>query len=188
MTEDSSTLSLDLANDFPEAEESQIRHKEPTPINIQAEEDRHCNNEMMEMLKYMKSEIASLKRKRETLEFANPPRLRKFPRLLDLTNNDMESECLTSEHTSRIETSPEKQSHINKGKSGKYGSWISLKPVKESHKLPVKQTSRKERSPEREKSKTPVRDASKTSMRDTSKTPARVQKNPVRKSIPAGRN
>ena len=70
----------------------------------------------------MKSEIASLKRKRETLEFANPPRLRKFPRLLDLTNNDMESECLTSEHTSRIETGPEKQSHINKCKSGKYGS------------------------------------------------------------------
>ena len=60
--------------------------------------------------------------------------------------------------------------------------------MKESHKLPVKQTSRKERSPEREKSKTPVRDASKTSMRDTSKTPVRVQKNPVRKSIPAGRN
>ena len=32
----------------------------------------------------MKSEIASLKRKQGALEFANPPRLRKFPRLLDL--------------------------------------------------------------------------------------------------------
>ena len=64
----------------------------------------------------MKSEIASLKRKNEALEFANSPRLRKFPKLLDLTINDMESECLTSEHTSRIENSPEKRSHINKGK------------------------------------------------------------------------
>ena len=63
---------------------------------------------MMEILKYMKSEIAPLKRKQEALEFANPPRIIKFPALLDLTNNDMESECLTSEHTSRIKTSPEK--------------------------------------------------------------------------------
>ena len=55
-----------------------------------------CNNEMMKMLKYMKSEIASLKRKQEALEFANPPRLRKFPRLLDLANNDLENQCLTS--------------------------------------------------------------------------------------------
>ena len=92
MTEDSAPLSLDLANDFPEAEEIQARNKEPTPKNIQAE-DRQSNNEMMEMLKYMKSEIASLKRKQEALELANPPRLRKFPRLLNLTNNDMESEC-----------------------------------------------------------------------------------------------
>ena len=93
----------------------------------------------------------------------------------------MESECLSSEHTSRIETSPEKRSHIKKGKSGKCGSSISLNPVKENHgKLPVKQTSRKERSPERKKSKTPVR--------GTSKTPVRVQKNPVRKSIPTSRN
>ena len=30
MTEDSSTLSLDLANDFPGTEKRQIRHKEPT--------------------------------------------------------------------------------------------------------------------------------------------------------------
>ena len=60
--------------------------------------------------------------------------------------------------------------------------------MKESHKLPVKQTSRKERSPEREKSKTPVRDASNTPIRGTSKAPVKVQKNPVRKSIPAGRN
>ena len=52
LPEDSATLSLDLANDFPEAEESQIRHKESTPKNIQAE-DRQSNNEMMEMLKYM---------------------------------------------------------------------------------------------------------------------------------------
>ena len=37
----------------------------------------------------MKSEIASLKRKQEALEFANLPRLRKFPRLLDPTNNDI---------------------------------------------------------------------------------------------------
>ena len=54
------------------------------------------NNEMMKMLKYMKSEIASLKRKQEALEFANPPRLKNFPRLLDLANNDLENECLTS--------------------------------------------------------------------------------------------
>ena len=103
----------------------------------------------MEMLRYMKSEIASLKRKQEALEFSNPPGLRKSPRLLDLTNNDMESECLISEHTCRIETSPEKRSPINKGKSGKCGSPISLKPVKENHKFPVKQTSRNERSPDR---------------------------------------
>ena len=135
---------------------------------------------MMEILKYMKSEIASLRRKQEELEFANRPRLRKFPRLLDLTNNDIESECLNSEHTSRIETRPAKRSHIKKGKLGKSGSSISFKPVKENHgKLPVKQTSRKERSPEREKSKTPVR--------GTSKTPVRVQKNTVRKSIPTSR-
>ena len=62
----------------------------------------------MEILKYVKSEIPSLKRKQVALEFANPPRLRKFPKLLDLTNNDMESEFLTSEHTSKIETSPER--------------------------------------------------------------------------------
>ena len=31
MTEDSASLSLDLANDFLEAEESEIRHKKPTP-------------------------------------------------------------------------------------------------------------------------------------------------------------
>ena len=73
MTEDSAALSLDLANDFPEAEEIQTRNKEPTPKNIQAE-DRQSNNEMMEILKYMKSEIASLKRKQEALEFSNPPR------------------------------------------------------------------------------------------------------------------
>ena len=143
MAEDSASLSLDLANDFAEAEESQIRHKEPTPKNIQAE-NRQSNNEMMEMRKYMKSEIAFLKRKQEALEFSNPPRLRKFPRLLDLTNNDMECECLTSEHMSRIESSPEKRSHINKGKSGKCGSSTSLKSVKKNHKLPVKQTSIKE--------------------------------------------
>ena len=79
----------------------------------------------------------------------------------------MESECLTSENTSRIETSPEKQPHINTSKSGKCRSLILLKPVKENHKLPVRQISRKERPPDSEKFKTPVR----------------VQKNPVRKSI-----
>ena len=105
----------------------------------------------------MKSDIASLKKRQEALEFANPLRLRKFPRLLDLNNNDMESECATSERTSRVESSPEKQSHIKKGKSGKSGSSISSNPVKENHgKLPVKQASSKERSPERKKSKTPV--------------------------------
>ena len=44
----------------------------------------------------------------------------------------------------------------------------------------MKQTSRNERSPEREKSKTLVR--------DTWKTPVRVQKSPVRKSMPTSRN
>ena len=93
----------------------------------------------------------------------------------------MERECLASKHTSMIENSPQKRSHIKKGKSGKCGSSISLNHVKETHgKLPVKQTSRKERSREREKSKTAVR--------GTSKTPVRVQKNPVRKSIPTSRN
>ena len=149
-TEDSATHSLNLANDFPEAEESQTQHKETTPKNIRAG-DRQSNNDMMEIVKCMKSEITSLKRKQETLKFANPPRLRKFCRMLDLTNNDMERECLTSEHTSRIKTSPEKRSHIKKGKSGKCGSSVSLNPGEENHgKLPVKQTSRKERSPERE--------------------------------------
>ena len=172
MTEDSATLSLGLANDFPEAEESQTRHKETTSKNTQVE-DRQSNNKMMEILKYMKSDIASLKRKQEALEFANPPRLRKFPRMLELTNNDMESECLTSEHTSKIETSPEMRSHIKKGKSGKCGSSISLNPGKKNHgKLPVKQTGRKERSPEREREK------SKTPVRGTSKTPVRVHKKP----------
>ena len=53
--------------------------------------------------------------------------------------------------------------------------------MKENHgKLPVKQTSRKEKSPAREKCKTPVS--------GTSKTPVRVQKNPVGKSIPTSRN
>ena len=179
MTKDSATLSLDLGNDFHETEESQTRHKEPTSKNIQAE-DRQSNNGMMEILKYMESEIASLKRKQEAQEPSNPPRLREFCRLLDLTNNDMESECQTSEHTSKIETSPEKRSHINKDKSGKCGSSISLNTVKENHNLLVKQISRKERSPEREKPK--------TSVRGTSKTPVRVQKNPLRKSIPTSRN
>ena len=58
----------------------------------------------MEILKYMKSEIASLKRKQEIKKI----RLRKFLILLALSNNDTESECLTSEHTSKIETNPEK--------------------------------------------------------------------------------
>ena len=93
---------------------------------------------MIEMLKYVKSEIASLRRKREELVFANPPKLRKFLRLQDLTNNEIDSEWLTSENTSTIEASPEKRSQINKDKSGKCGSSISLKPVKGNHKLPVK--------------------------------------------------
>ena len=57
---------------------------------------------MMEILKYTKSEIAFLKRKQEALEFANPPRLRKIPRLLDLSNNDMESKCLTSQQNAGL--------------------------------------------------------------------------------------
>ena len=57
---------------------------------------------------------------------------------------------------------------------------LVLNSEKVSHRLPVKQTSRKKRSPEREKSKTTVR--------STLETPVRVQKIPVRKSIPAGRN
>ena len=112
---------------------------------------RHANRQQA------RKQIASLKRKQEALEFAIFLRLRKFPKLPDLTNNDMESECLTSKHTSRIETSSEKRSLINKGKSGKCGFSISLKPVKKNHKLPVKQTSRKVRSPEREKSKARMR-------------------------------
>lgn len=76
---------------------------------------------MMEILKYMKSEIVSFKKKQEALEFANSPRLRKFHRLLDLSNNDMKSESLTSVLTSRFKNSPDKWSYINKGKSGKCG-------------------------------------------------------------------
>ena len=37
----------------------------------------------------------SLKGKKEELAFANPPRLGKFPRFLDLSNNDMGSKSLT---------------------------------------------------------------------------------------------
>ena len=121
MAEDSETLSLDLVNNFPQEEESQTRHKDPTSKNIKAE-DRQSNNEMIEILKYIKSEIESLKRKQDTVEFASPPRLRKFPRQLDLSHNDMKSENLTLLNTSKVETSAEEQSHINKGKSGKYGS------------------------------------------------------------------
>ena len=36
MAEDSVKLSLDLANDFPEPEETQTRNKETTPKNIQS--------------------------------------------------------------------------------------------------------------------------------------------------------
>lgn len=72
MTEDSIILALDLANNIPEARESQTWHKEPTTNNINAK-DRKSNNEIMEILKYMESEIAFLKREQEALEFANPP-------------------------------------------------------------------------------------------------------------------
>ena len=68
----------------------------------------------------MESEIEYL-RKQEALEFTIPPKLRKFSGLLDLSNNKMESESVTSDHTSRIETSPEKRSHIINGNSGKCG-------------------------------------------------------------------
>ena len=71
MTEDSVTLFLDLANDFPLTEGSQK--------NIQAE-DRQSTKEMMEILNCIKSEIESFKRKQEVLDFANPPRLKTFPR------------------------------------------------------------------------------------------------------------
>ena len=54
MTENSAALSTDLANNFPEAEESQKQYKEPTLKNIQAK-NRQSNNKMMEILKYMKS-------------------------------------------------------------------------------------------------------------------------------------
>ena len=54
MTENSAAFSTDLENDFPEAEESKTRYKEPTLKNIQAE-SRQSNNKMMEILKYMKS-------------------------------------------------------------------------------------------------------------------------------------
>ena len=124
---------LNLVNNFPEREESQTRHKEPTTKNIWTE-DMQYNNKMIEILRYMKPETASLKKKQEALEAL------RSPRLLDLSNNDIESECLISEHTSRIETSPEKQSYIDKSKSGKCGSSILLNPVTENHKLPVKQT------------------------------------------------
>ena len=72
----------------------------------------------MKIQKYMESEIEYL-RKQEALEFAIPPKLRKLSGLLDLSNNEMESESLTSDHTSRIETSSEKRSHIINGDSGK---------------------------------------------------------------------
>ena len=72
MTDVSAILSLDLANDFPEAEEIQTRHKEPTPKNILAE-DRRPNSEMVEIVKHMKSEIAFLKRKQEARESAKSP-------------------------------------------------------------------------------------------------------------------
>ena len=111
----------------------------------------------------------------KTSRLGNTPRLGKIPRLLDLSNKDMERECLTLEQTSRIEASPKKWSHINEGNPGNCESSISLNSVKRSHELPVKQTSRKKRPPERGKFKTPVKGTSKTSMR--------VQKNPLRKPL-----
>ena len=63
----------------------------------------------------------------------------------------MEDEYLISEHTSTIETSPEKRSHTHKSKSDKCGLSISLNPVKENHELPLKLTSGKGRSAERKK-------------------------------------
>ena len=120
MAKDSETIFLDLANDFPQTEGNQTRHKRLL-LKIVQTEDKESNNEMMEILKYMKSEIVSFKKKQEALEFANYRRLRKFHRLLDLSNNDMKSKSLTSEHTSRFKNSPDKGSYINKGKSGKCG-------------------------------------------------------------------
>ena len=107
MAKDSETIFLDLANDFPQTEGNQTRHKRLLLKNVQTE-DKESNNEMMEILKYMKSEIVSFKKKQEALEFANSPRLRKFHRLLDLSNNDMKSESLTSVLTSRFKNSPDK--------------------------------------------------------------------------------
>ena len=52
MTEDSATLSLDLANEFPEAEEIQTRNNEPPPKTF-----------------------------RKRTGSPNPPKLRKFTRL-----------------------------------------------------------------------------------------------------------
>ena len=80
MTEDSATLSLDLANDFAEAEEIQTRNKEPTPKNIHAE-DRQSNSEMMEILKYMKSEISIFKEETRGTRTCKPSEIEKIPRI-----------------------------------------------------------------------------------------------------------
>ena len=118
MAKDSETLTLNLANNFLQAEESQTRQKEPAPKNIQTD-DRQSSNEIIGILKYLKLKIAYLKKKQEVLQFANSPRLRKLPRFLNLSNNDMQSESLTLVHTTGIKNNPEKRSYINKGKSGK---------------------------------------------------------------------
>ena len=43
ITEDSLIISLDLSNNFPEAEESETRDKEPAPKNIQGEDRQSIN-------------------------------------------------------------------------------------------------------------------------------------------------
>ena len=78
MTENSAALSTDLANNFPEAEESQAQYKEPTLKNIQAK-NRQSNNKMMQILKYMKLGRLSLK-KNQALH-----KKRRFPLIIERT-------------------------------------------------------------------------------------------------------
>lgn len=58
---------LNLTHYFPQAEESQTENNEPTPKSIQTE-DRQSNNEMIEKLNYMKSDMESSKNEQNAVQ------------------------------------------------------------------------------------------------------------------------
>ena len=58
---------LNLTHYFLQAEESQTENNEPTPKSIQTE-DRQSNNEMIEKLNYMKSDMESSKNEQNAVQ------------------------------------------------------------------------------------------------------------------------